>query len=374
MEIRFCDICNESVPETDLNRGRAYVRKGRVICATCEASMSGEEDEGGAGYSGTGTGTGTGSESVSAGVSAPGVFAAPAPPPVHAPARNGAAVLLAGLMGTVALIVTSVVTVVLVERLQASAGAAEGERTRIEGEVSREVARLEAVLERWREEDRELVREELLAARTDAGRSHARIDDRVAEVRGEIEALRDITIRIDELETLAEVRGGELRSVGTDLAQIKRDVGVLAERWMEAVAMGDVAPQVEPDDERPPEWMEHARGLESPNAATRWTAVTELGRAGDPGAVPYLVGMLTDPDIFVRMATARVLGELGSNEAVPALIDALTDEELPVREAAVFALRTVTGENFRYEPDAPEADRARRIKAWRDWWKKNNKA
>ncbi len=36
MDIHFCDLCNESVPQSDLDQGRAYVRRGRVICAACE--------------------------------------------------------------------------------------------------------------------------------------------------------------------------------------------------------------------------------------------------------------------------------------------------------------------------------------------------
>lgn len=44
MNIHFCDLCNESVPEGDFSTGKAFLRKGRVICATCEALMSAEED------------------------------------------------------------------------------------------------------------------------------------------------------------------------------------------------------------------------------------------------------------------------------------------------------------------------------------------
>ena len=41
MEIQFCDLCNESVPEGDLAAGRAYLRKGRVVCSDCDAAMGG---------------------------------------------------------------------------------------------------------------------------------------------------------------------------------------------------------------------------------------------------------------------------------------------------------------------------------------------
>ena len=49
MKIHFCDLCNESVPQTDLDEGRAFLRKGRVICLTCDKSMSHPEEGGGPG-------------------------------------------------------------------------------------------------------------------------------------------------------------------------------------------------------------------------------------------------------------------------------------------------------------------------------------
>ena len=43
MKIHFCDLCNESVPQSDLDEGRSFLRKGRVICAKCNALMSSPE-------------------------------------------------------------------------------------------------------------------------------------------------------------------------------------------------------------------------------------------------------------------------------------------------------------------------------------------
>ncbi|MEW6071892.1 MAG: hypothetical protein AB1726_04750, partial [Planctomycetota bacterium] len=40
MEIHFCDLCNESVPQVDLDTGRAVLRNGRVVCSQCEKAMS----------------------------------------------------------------------------------------------------------------------------------------------------------------------------------------------------------------------------------------------------------------------------------------------------------------------------------------------
>jgi len=41
MNVFFCDLCNESIPQADLDLGRAVRRNERLICAACEAAMSG---------------------------------------------------------------------------------------------------------------------------------------------------------------------------------------------------------------------------------------------------------------------------------------------------------------------------------------------
>src|SRR5687768_2997158 len=39
MKIDFCDLCNESVPASDLEAGRAVRIKDRVVCSRCEQLM-----------------------------------------------------------------------------------------------------------------------------------------------------------------------------------------------------------------------------------------------------------------------------------------------------------------------------------------------
>ena len=244
-----------------------------------------------------------------------------------------------------------------------------------ERRIARQVATLESTLGDWREEgradrlrDHDALRAEEASHRSLGTARLDAIDARLAD-------LRRLSGRIDDLETKLERDRSGASAVTSDLAQLKRDVGVLAERWMEALATGDVVAEAPSDIiEREPEWMDHTRGLESPSAATRWSAVTALGETKDPRVVPHLLAMLEDPDIFVRMATARILGDLHGEAAIPSLIDTLEDEEPAVREAVVAALRAITGENFRFDPMANDAERARRVRAWRDWWKKNNKA
>ena len=33
------------------------------------------------------------------------------------------------------------------------------------------------------------------------------------------------------------------------------------------------------------------------------------------------------------------------------------------------ALHLITGRDFRFDPNASQAERAKRVRAWQDWWK-----
>jgi len=175
---------------------------------------------------------------------------------------------------------------------------------------------------------------------------------------------------VPELE-IAGAGAGELDGARTALAQLQDDTGLLAERLLElaeaGLAVAPAAAGAAPVDDRP-EWLDFLPGLESRNPGTRWNTVQALGETEDPEVVPHLVPMLEDADLYVRMAAARILGDLNSTDAVSALIDALDDVEAPVREAAVVSLRKITGRHFRFDPMGGEAERARRVKAWREWW------
>ncbi|HUR28151.1 MAG TPA: hypothetical protein VM509_08185, partial [Planctomycetota bacterium] len=52
MKIHFCDLCNESVPQSELDGGRAFMRKGRVVCVKCDQLMTQREASSGDANSG----------------------------------------------------------------------------------------------------------------------------------------------------------------------------------------------------------------------------------------------------------------------------------------------------------------------------------
>ena len=95
------------------------------------------------------------------------------------------------------------------------------------------------------------------------------------------------------------------------------------------------------------------------------------GETGDPRAVPHLVPLLKDEDVFVRNNVAQTLGDLEAREAVPSLIEALNDSEHFVRDSAITSLRKITKQNIKFDPLGRKDERERGISSWKKWWEAN---
>ncbi len=110
--------------------------------------------------------------------------------------------------------------------------------------------------------------------------------------------------------------------------------------------------------------------LEDTEVSKRWTAVDELVSSGDKRVVPYLLPRLKDRDVYIRRHCAKGLGKLGDKKAVPALLDALEDPEAVVRQAALRSLEKLAKRSFSFDPESSAANRRRALKVIRNWWAK----
>ena len=240
--------------------------------------------------------------------------------------------------------------------------------------------------------------ETTLAERDREAQSELR--DQISETRREIESsLADLSENLDKrlsglgdmqtnISALDErlVRSGQLRDAGLEdlaarMGRIDEDVRFVLDRLNQLelrvqtgnLGGGGAGAAPIPDGGGAPRsaaWSGILPDLQSPNAGTRWQAVQALGETGDVGVVSHLIPMLKDVDIFVRMATARVMGDLDATTSIPHLVDALEDPEAAVQEAAVVSLRSITGRDFGFDFQANETARAKKVKAWRQWWDK----
>lgn len=364
MEIRFCDLCNESVPLADLRSGRARQVGERVVCAACEAAMEKPEPApvGAALEVRTPAETGAKRSEVrrESGGSGPEWAA-------------GFAILVAGGLGYLA--------VDRSERTQLEISAALDQQQRALSAYGERLAQGTTAVESALAEDslvRRVQGEELrsidLRWRADLGGISARIEDLAGNLAGLGGKLSEIRAAD---ERLAQVERG-LLAAQRDLQTLTEATLNLSERLASGAALGGLralsGPAASADSPVAQEALPFAADLEalqSPDYGARWAAVDALGRRGDPAAAPFLVPCLQDSDFFVRMAAARALGQLGNLVAVPALIEALVDPEPSVAEAAVESLRFLTGRNFKFDPIEKVEERKKRAQAWRDWWERS---
>jgi HEAT repeat protein len=81
--------------------------------------------------------------------------------------------------------------------------------------------------------------------------------------------------------------------------------------------------------------------LQHPLAETRARICWVMGRIRASWAVPQVIGMLRDEDLFVRIAAVHALGEIGDEAAIPALERAAEDKSVLARIAATNALEQI---------------------------------
>ena len=402
MKIHFCDLCNESVPQTDLDEGRAFLRKGRVICLACDRSMSALEAAGGVAPSATSSPDDGGSSagpfgggpavSVATPPAATAGGGTPAPifptavsggwsPPGHHAARprgGGPAVGLA----LMAILLTGAVGFWLHERIVEVDRDMGRESSQVRDQLRRSEVRLDDSIQRVSEASAAFE----VQLRQDLREQSAGLDQKVRLAQDAERALAEKVDafggRIDVMKAAFDDLNRHdlelirLQQKFTSLSDQIVQLGVSFDELSNEVAKAAVAGAAQPAEAAsgglpPPAWIGLVEQLSSNNPSDRWQAVFALKETGDPAVSTYLVPLLDDEDLFIRMATATALGELGSPLAIPALIGALEDDESAVRIEAYAALKNLTKRDLPFDPISEDtAARSRRVKAWRDWWEK----
>ncbi len=124
------------------------------------------------------------------------------------------------------------------------------------------------------------------------------------------------------------------------------------------------------------------RATKDPNDEVRARAATALHALGDPRSVVALVATINDyPDILHSPNTASMYPLMrGGRDVLPLIVPLLRSPDQLTRQRAFLVLRAVVsrlpqGSDWdhlwqsldRYDPVAPEADRARAADAWQRW-------
>jgi HEAT repeat protein len=359
MNLSFCDLCNESIPQADLDLGRAVRRNERLICAACESAMSGAHSRPPA-------------ESLPVAPVSAARSEAPPSSPVAAVALAFASVALVVGVGLGAYLFWRL------EGLTSDVSRQVGDLERSAPEHARTVAASLAEEARVREGELTETRAALagLTARMQelehAGEQTAALERRLDKFDARLGAIDDLSSRVQHQSGALEKLAVTVAELGAAQAREKqKEPPVRVSEPAKPAAAAPVAPLASAPGGAL--WEKWVADLTSPDSGTRWQAVQSLGGTKDAAVVPHLVPMLADADIFVRMAACRHLGDLGSIEAIPGLIDTLEDDEASVREAALVALRSLSGQAIPFDPLARDGDRSKRVKDWREWWEKSSK-
>jgi hypothetical protein len=366
VRVVFCDLCNESVPFGDIDRGAATLVKGRVVCATCNQSMHAARA----------------SESAA---SAMGAFranapaaavSAPAAPVAHGARRergSGVGVVL----GVFAIGAAGAVAWMAFERAGETQDALLRQVLSNEARDQQQAVELAAVkgdvrreLEAVREDTAHAVADtaEGLATRwTQTQAQHAQLEDA-------LRALRDKLAIHDAARMEVERHDAELLALHQRVAVLESALAEARTRIEELSAGGDAPIADGPSEPAPPQrpaWFGLTEKLQSASTTERWQAILALAETKDAEAAPYLVPCLKDADVFIRVRAAQSLGDLGHPGTVEALIACLDDAESVVRDAAYMALRAITKRDLPFDAQTSDAqERQRRIRAWREWWDK----
>jgi hypothetical protein len=112
------------------------------------------------------------------------------------------------------------------------------------------------------------------------------------------------------------------------------------------------------------------RDLKDPNNGIAFTATYKLKEMKDLRAVPPLVETLEKhKDYYTRLGAAVALGELKAADAVNALVEAFDDKEELVQQAAAEAFMNITGQDVHFKVASTRKERKAAKETAQRWWK-----
>jgi hypothetical protein len=335
-ELIFCDLCNESVPLTDLATGKAMRVKDRVLGACClgalrrPAAERVERKTGGAG----------------------GAVAA--------------ILVLAGIAAGVAFL-----------------------DWRLSEDVGQVARRLDGVETELRSGHERVVKLEEAVTQVGGRIDFAPIQARLEGIEGRVDQQRNsVDLRLTRLEEAAQAAAASARAGDAahreDLAALRSALqGVAADvaalRAQPAAAPRPEEPRSEPavpapaavaEPDLPPELKHHVLSLADDDPGTRFASVDKLLASRDLRVLPSLLPMAKDANAFVRRLVVEGLRDFRRPESVDTLLVALADLESIVRLTAHASLRTLTAQSFEFDDSSPTT-RATAQRRWQDWWDKN---
>ncbi|MHC4960214.1 MAG: HEAT repeat domain-containing protein [Planctomycetota bacterium] len=366
IQLHFCQSCGISIPDTDIETGRAQAAPGGYVCVGCVYQSRDDQ------------------------------LASEGRPTPRAAATGRRA---GGGLRTLTLValayVVGATSFLLYRELDRKPPTIDLPAMATAEDIGRIAAKVDGVEQQSRraldqlKANDSLQREDLNKVNQGVNRLQSRFEDHVALVRTQHKDLQDALVELGE------------RTVG--LTQSARDILRRLDGFDTGPAptgggttnqpppkMGDPskpktgkpAPKVTVDPETRKLVDKFIKQLldRSVDKQTRFNAAVQLGDLMDPSAVDALVTALKkDPYDLVRRAAAYSLGMLGkhSARAIPDLIAQMDDKEEYVGYMCERALGDITkvvlgaSVSFGFDPTMPAKKRRDVQRKWEAWWEKN---
>lgn len=325
MEIFFCSHCNQSIPLKDIQSGMAELRRGKYLCATCKVIT-----------------------------------------PAYRERRQNFAAMYLGIF----LVGTLVVIGYLIFQ-EDLFPAARQEKVPVFPDRKVILASLENLGEDIETESR-TTRQQMTAGLSLFDERLSKQEASLTLAMSRIRFLQEnpgkgITSEdFKDLKLRSESQSRELGALRKEIDRVRELVESLRTELKvaaESAAKETAKPEPKPEVSEVDLWIAQLGDLKQ---GKRFEAVWRLAEFKGPRVVEALIGCLKDEDFFIRRTVVEDLGERKAEAAAPALVETLGDEDQTVRDAAVKALRKITGKSFGFKSGASARERGRAVAKWRN--------
>ena len=343
MEISFCDRCHESIPDVDLETGKAVRIGGRVLHVPC-------------------------------------AFRRAMPGPGRTLLTLLTLAALGGAAYSVARLTRKDGDVGTRTDLAAQWRADDRDsETRLFEALRKDIDNLRTSLQRQIDAGVSGVVAQTGAAQASASSALSTVEGKLAAYREEADRASK---RMDELDRRVEKMSAwveEVRNLAARSAPPPPSVPAPrpsdpAPVPQEPVAVAPKPPPIDPKvaAEREAELRKWVEKLKDPDPSTSFSATYKLMDLNDLRAVAPLIDTLkTNKDYYTRLGAASALGKLHACDGVPALLEALDDREELVQTAAADALLGITGHDAKFVPGLTKKERKAKREEWGKFWKDN---
>ncbi len=337
-DVHFCNLCDRSVPLAEVQDGSSVRLGDRLLCPDC-LELIGKADVGGGGGGGL-----------------------------------GVVSLVAALLGWAAAIFLWFQIGSASDGLDGQIGDTKGELT---GQIEAS-AIASAAAAQGNREDLALLREELQVLRDGHEALGQATSLGLEEAQSSLAGLAPLAAEQDKLSQRFGKFEATLSVVEDRQRASRSNQEGLRDRLKRLEDMTDALAAAAPKEDESAFSAEISallRKLQDEDPEVRYGALEKLSAMQDERLLPHLYPLLADPYEFTRFLAAHTFSEWDARPAVPHLVEALMDEVTFVREAAVRALRRITGQNFGYQHEGDgeqaKAERQAAYELWKTWWQAN---